>query len=153
MAPLYLGWAYQEDGQPEAYLIEAERWFLVAIERGEPSASYYLGHLYKKTGQHDKARDAFSQGASKGHLPSMYCLAKNLLRQGHGSAESEKAMELLKEASRRGHVFAIRAMASMYLSNRFGWFRFPYGCWLWIVAVGKGLALALSNSDDDRLKG
>ena len=151
LAPLYLGWVYQHGNGVDEDLTQAEHWFKTALARGDATSSYYLGHLYRKTDRHREASDAFEQGANLGYLPSTYCLAMNF-RDGKGrTPNADVAIQLFTSASEGGHIFARRALATYYLSGKFGLIKWMYGIWLFVNSVLKGIYLALRRSNDSRL--
>lgn len=152
MAPLYLGWNYQSGkvvGMDDA---EAERWFKLAVERGQELASYYLGHHYLKMARYADAVAAFEQGSKLDCMSSKYCLAMTILDGQANTIDIEKATQLLMAASAQGHVFAMRRLASMYFSGRFGLFARLHGVVLWVKAVISGLYYAAKAPDDERLR-
>jgi len=152
LAPLYLGWACQKGNEVPQDLAQAEDWFTVALNRGNIVSTYYLGRLYSNVGRHAEASAVFEQGAKLGYLPSIFCLAMNVLEGKAGPSNIDRAKQLLQTAAGQGHVFAQRTLATLYLSGRFGLNNAVYGLWLLGRAVVAGAFIAIRNSDDDRLK-
>lgn len=152
MAPMYLGWIYQTGEVIKKDDSEAERWFKLSLERGQKLASYYLGHLYLRLGRNADAVEAFEQGSKLNCMSSKYCLAMAILDGKTGAPDIDKAKRLLTEASEKGHVFAMRSLASMYLSGNFGMFGRVHGIALWGRAVITGVFYAIKASDDERLR-
>jgi TPR repeat protein len=152
MAPLYLGWIYQSGKAVRKDDAEAERWFKLAAERGQALASYYLGHHYLKMARHADAVAAFEQGSTLDCMSSKYCLAMTILDGQANTTNIEKATRLLVAASAQGHVFAMRRLASMYFSGKFGLFGRLHGVALWGKAVMSGLYYAAKAPDDERLR-
>ena len=152
MAPLYLGWAFQNGDGVLQNEVQAEHWLRLSLDRGEMLASYYLGHLYTKLGRYEEANAVFEKGSNLGYSPSTYCLAMNILEGKPVPKNADRAKRLLEIASGQGHVFALRSLASLYLSGEFGLLKIAYGVWLWGISVLRGARMLMSNSDDDRLR-
>lgn len=153
MAPLYLGWIYcgNDDGAPQNST-KAEYWLRQSLDRGEMQASYYLGHLYSRLGRYEEANAAYEHGSAVGYSPSTYCLAMNILEGKPEPKNLERAKQLLETASNQGHAFALRSLASLYLSGQYGWLKIGYGLWLWLRAIARGVLITVRNVDDDNLR-
>ena len=152
MAPLYLGWIYQTGDSVIKDDAKAEYWFKLSADRGQKLAAYYLGHHYLKLGRNADAIRVFERDAAAGSIASKYCLAMAILGGESGKPEFDKARKLLTESAAEGHVFAMRALASMYLSGKLGMLGRLYGLGLWGKAVITGLYLAVKVPDDERLR-
>jgi hypothetical protein len=151
MAPLCLGWAYQNgDGLPKDE-DRAEKFYQLALSRGEASASYYLGHFYSKIGRHDDSSLAYKAGVDIGYCPSMYCLAMNILSEDQTNEKMTKARQLLELASSKGQVFAQRSLGSLYMHGKFGISRIPFGVYLTVKSIIFGAVIAMRNHQDERL--
>lgn len=152
MAPLYLGWSYHNGDDLPKSNEKAEYWLKQSLARGELLASYYLGHFYSSLERYAEANIAYEQGSEAGYLPSTYCLAMNLLEGRPEPKNMDIAKQLLENAANRGHAFAMRALATLYLSGRCGNMKIAYGVWLWLRAIWRGLLVAMRDVDDDRLR-
>lgn len=151
-APLYLGWACQKgDGTPPDQA-RAEHWYKMSVARGDTLSTYFLGNFYAGSGRYAEANLAFEEGCRRGDAPSTYCLAMNLLEGKPAPENAERARSLLETASAQGHVFALRALASLYISGKFGTRKIAYGVWLLAKAVASGAWIAIRSTDDDRLR-
>jgi TPR repeat protein len=106
---------------------KAKYWYTRAKEKGYVEASHMLGRIAYD--EHDcvRAFSEFSAGANTGYPPSMYRLG---LMYGKGEGvgiDSAKQIGWLSEAAGKGHLFAKRNLAALYLSGRFGLHRFIRG--------------------------
>lgn len=152
MAPLYLGWIYQSGEVVTKDDAEAERWLKLSLERGQKLASYYLGHFYLRQARKSDAVETFKQGSKLGSMSSKYCLAMAIQDGMAGTPDPDRVKQLLTEASEDGHVFAMRSLASIYLSGSFGMFGRLRGMALLIRAVITGAFYAAKAPDDERLR-
>ena len=152
MAPLYLGWIYQNGKLVKQDSSMAEYWLKLSLERGEIIAAYYLGHHYLRLERNSDAVSAFEQGTKNGSVASKYCLAMAILDGKGVTTDLDKARQLLGESSEGGHVFATRQLASMYLSGSFGAVGRLFGIALWIKAVITGTYFAIKMPEDERLR-
>lgn len=151
-APLYLGWAYQKgDGAPLDQ-VQAEYWLRMSFVREGALSEYYLGMFYSDVGRYSEANLVFEKGSKRGCVPSTYCLAMNILEGKSESKDVDRARCLLETASSQGHVFAQRALASLYLSGQFGVLKIAFGFWLLAKAVVRGICIAVRNLDDEKLR-
>jgi TPR repeat protein len=152
LAPLYLGWAYKTGNGIAQSQALAEHWLKLSFDRGEIQASYYLGHLFSETARYDDSNIAFERGSVLGYAPSMYCLAMNILDAKNGLKDIGKAKKLLEGASIQGHVFAQRALASLYFSGQYGFLKVGYGLVLLVKSIVGGARIAAADLEDDRLR-
>lgn len=151
MAPLFLGWAYQNGDDLPKDEGRAEKFYQLALLRGEASASYYLGHFYSKNGRQDDSSLAYKSGVDIGYCPSMYCLAMNILSEDKTNEKITKARPLLELASSKGHVFAQRSLGELYMHGKFGISMIPFGVFLTIKSIIFGSIIAMRNHHDERL--
>ena len=119
MSMWYLAEAYMGTYAPKD-LSRAKYWYGQADEKGASEASFMLGRICAQEGDYDSAFAAFSRGANRGYLPSIYRLAM-MYQDGLGTKkDSSRARVLLQEAASKGHVFAKRDLATLYVKGTFG---------------------------------
>jgi TPR repeat protein len=98
----------------------AKYWYGQADEKGASEASFMLGRICAQEGDYDGALAAFSRGANRGYLPSIYRQAV-MYQDGQGTKKDlNRARALLQEAASKGHVFAKRDLATLYVKGAFG---------------------------------
>jgi TPR repeat protein len=151
-APIYLGWTYQYGEGVEKDLQMAEYWFKKSIAGGERMASYFLGKLYCIEQRYEEANSAFELSSNLGYFPATYCLAMNI-KEGKGRTKDiDVAVNLLKSSAKHGHLFSNRALASIYLSGRFGLWKALYGIFLILKSLPRLITIAINDIEDDRLR-
>ena len=118
---LYLAGEYRIGGASVLKdLDRAKYWYEKAEQNGGAPASYMLGVVCSQLSQYDKAFAAFSRGAARNYLPAIYRLAM-LHHDGLGtSTDINRCRTLLELAASRGHLFAKRDLATLFLRGRFG---------------------------------
>ncbi len=115
----YLADAYSNGEFVTSDLEKARLWYTRAADAGWTPAFYLLGRTFLQAADEKSAFEAFSQGAAIGYLPSMYRLAK-MHEDGCGTVRDiERSRELLQAATIRGHLFAKRDFAILYLKGSF----------------------------------
>ncbi|KAL1261637.1 hypothetical protein QQF64_006902 [Cirrhinus molitorella] len=124
-AALYnLGWAYLEGFGVEASNTEAERFWLLAADDGNPDASVKaqssLGMFYCRPETLDlrKAFSWHSEACGNGSLESQGALGVMYL-YGHGvQKDPDAALFCLKEAAERGNVYAQGHLTACYYHRK-----------------------------------
>ncbi|XP_039251248.2 LRP2-binding protein-like [Styela clava] len=103
---------------------EAEKWWLLAADDGNPKASIHaqtmLGMLYSRPDFLDLKKAFFwhSEACGNGSLESQGILGV-MYAEGLGIAKNEKnALECLKEASQRGNVYAQGRLVQFYYEKK-----------------------------------
>ncbi|XP_053556824.1 LRP2-binding protein [Bombina bombina] len=104
--------------------IEAERWWLLAADNGNPKASVkaqsILGMFYSRPPTRDLQKAFFwhSEACGNGSLESQGALGVMYLH-GHGiRANLQSAVECLKQAAERGNVYAQGHLVSYYYHKK-----------------------------------
>ncbi|RDU94535.1 tetratricopeptide repeat protein [Trinickia dinghuensis] len=100
----------------------AEFWFSSACEAGSGMATFYLGRLYLKEGEYEKAHMTFEKGANLGYAPSIFNLGR-MYRDGIGVNKNFDVAHMhFERAANLGHIYAKRALGRILLSGEFGFF-------------------------------
>jgi TPR repeat protein len=120
MARAYLGAMYENGTGIEVDIIQAEKWYRLALDSGSNQALLSLGRLYFDKRDYRRAEDVFRVGITKNFLPAMYWLAKVYRREAHTAARFQEACALLEKASVMGHVYAKRDLSFLLMSGRCG---------------------------------
>jgi len=119
MSMCYLADAYRGVYGPKD-LEKAKYWYAKADENGIVEATAHLGRICAEEGDFDGAFQAFSRSSSRGDLPTTYRLAV-MYRDGQGTQKDvQRARKLYQQATSRGHLFAKRDLATLYLKGIFG---------------------------------
>lgn len=131
---LFIGQAYESGSAGHTNLERAEEWYRRAADAGQIRATFALGRLYQRRGDHAKARVMYERGANAGHSPSMRALAMCYFC-GRGASESrEKSREWWKEAITSGNIYAIRDLGCFSVRGKFGLRYMPSGIFYLISA-------------------
>jgi len=119
MSMWYLAEAYMGTNLPKD-IAKAKYWYGQADQQGSSEASFMLGRICAQERDYESALAAFSRSASRGYLPSIYRLAM-MYRDGSGTkTDIDRCRMLLEEATSKGHIFAKRDLATLYISGSFG---------------------------------
>src|SRR5262245_44785590 len=131
---LYLAEEYRTGGPSRSKdLNKAKHWYAKADQEGLASASYMLGVVCTRLNEYDEAFAAFSRGATHDYLPAIYRLAM-MHHDGLGTSQDiDRCRALLEIAASRGHLFAKRDLATLFIRGRFG-----------LISVMRGISLLVS---------
>jgi TPR repeat protein len=132
---------------------KAASYYERAAALGNPVGCFYFGRWLTKTGEHARAYGFYSQGAQRGHLPSMFRAGHSLARGKGVNADLRRAYEMLKAAAMRGHAYALREMAVQDLRGARGLLWIPMGFLEFVVALCWGVVVSMFNKDSDLLRG
>lgn len=122
-----VGWAFDTGtGVPQDLLL-AEKWYRRAFDGGSDYGLFWLGVLYTKQGQWEKATEVFRTGAERDWAPAMYQLARLYLQSANWRQKRNDALVLLERASVAGDLSARRFLATTMMHGWFGWRRIPAG--------------------------
>lgn len=114
LAALYLD--YKNDR------VEAHSLLKKAAERGDTESMFYLGTLYSVAGEFKDEKQAFkwiTMAAQKDHIPAFRQLGV-FYRSGFGvERNTQKAVDLLTQASEKGDVSSLEILADIYKSGEF----------------------------------
>ena len=115
-------------------LDEAEKYYLIARQRGHPMATYRLATIYQQSGELQKAYETYCSAAH--NVPSAAYWAYRLLTTNQSlDRDAEAAEKHLNSAAAQGHVMALREIALRNLSGREGLLKIPYGMALMTKAM------------------
>jgi TPR repeat protein len=135
MSMLYIARSYVTSNPSSENLLEAEKWYRKAADKGFDSALYSLGKRYIKVGRAADAKAIFCSNPLKDYLPAIHELG----RMYHYGIGAEKdpilARRFLEKASARGHVFAKRELAIMLSRGNFGLLQVPRGLYLFVNSI------------------
>ena len=128
----YLADAYASGRFFAKDLDKAKTWYIRAEANGWIPASYNLGREYYELNDYNSAFEAFSRGAAKNYVPAVYRLAM-MYKDGLGTTKDiNECRNLLNIAVSKGHLFAKRDLAGLYISGSLGVLQIPYGVWMLI---------------------
>ncbi|QGM44966.1 tetratricopeptide repeat protein [Methylocystis heyeri] len=116
----YLADAYLEENSKSG-ISQAQFWLARAEDAGWIQASYRLGRIAFQEKDYKAAFDAFSRGAATNYTPAIYRLAMMYKEGLSTKRDFIEAKRLLEVAAQRGHLFAKRDLAGIYLSGALGW--------------------------------
>jgi TPR repeat protein len=126
----YLADAYSSGRFFAKDLEKAKTWYIRAEANGWIPASYNLGREYYTLKDYNAAFEAFSRGAAKNYVPAAYRLAM-MYWKGLGTRKDiNECRNLLNIAASKGHLFAKRALALLYISGSLGVLKIHYGAWM-----------------------
>lgn len=135
MSMLYIAKSYATDNPSKENLLEAEKWYLKAGEKGSDFALYSLGKLYIKVGKLGEAKKIFSSDSLQNYLPAIHELGR-MYHYGIGTAiDLALARSFLERASAQGHVFAKRELAGMLSRGSSGLLQVPRGLYLFAASM------------------
>jgi TPR repeat protein len=98
----------------------AKYWYSQADLMGSAEAALCLGRICIEQGNNDEALAAFTRGANREYSPAIYRLAK-MYQDGLGTKKDmNRCRALLEKATSKGHVFAKRDLATLYIRGDFG---------------------------------
>ena len=155
MAMVYLGTAFQKglNGRPDR--VEAEKWYRRAIETnrgGSYLAAFNLGSAYFRDGNYEAAKKMYIIGATVGHLPSMYWLARTHLEDSTESSNLDEIRQLLEKAAAGGHLHAQRKLAIVLMRQGIMSPSFFRGLWMFLNLGPRAFSVALHNPSSELLK-
>lgn len=120
MGALYIADTHKEGKGIPADIDVAEHWYKVAKSRGLAQASHLLGCIYYRQEKFNSAFEEFQNAAANEYLPSKYRLAKCYCCGIGTQRDDEQCLRLLEEATKSGHIWSKRMLASYYVSGRLG---------------------------------
>jgi hypothetical protein len=126
----YLADAYSSGRFFAKDLEKAKTWYIRAEANGWIPASYNLGREYYELNDYNSAFEAFSRGAAKNYVPAVYRLAM-MYHDGLGTTKDiNQCRNLLNIAVSKGHLFAKRDLAGLYIKGSLWVLKIPYGVWM-----------------------
>jgi hypothetical protein len=148
----FIGGCYSVgDGLPKN-IGEAEKLFRRASEAGSVDGTYRLGLLYRREGEFEKALKAFNACAAIGYVPGLDKLGSMYLNGEGVEADRDKAKELWERAAAKGHIWAKRHLAGLFLSGAYGVTEMPRGLRLLLSAIVETLRTADPERPTDLLR-
>jgi TPR repeat protein len=108
-------------------LAQAERWYLRAYQAGSDYGLIWLGGLYQRSGEYEKAQEVYRTGVERGFVPAMVRLAACYRNSPDWRQRREEAMALLKRGSAAGDLFARHSLAGAMTRGWFGVRHIPEG--------------------------
>lgn len=149
---IYLGYLFREGKGVSADLKEAEIWFKRAYESGSITGLFYLGRLYMRLENYSESEKIFLEGADRNYPPAIYWLARLYYRDPPRWKRLNEARPLLELAQDRGHIWARRDLARLYMRGAFGMDQIPRGIWLFVTGLKDLLLEFKRNPKSQRLK-
>ncbi len=129
---------------------EAEKWLVMAKQRGSIKAIYLLGILEYKKGDIEKALAYFQEAGEKGYSAAIYQMGKMYYFGSGVDQDLEKAFDLFDRAARMEHVFARRQKAILLMKGYKGILSVPKGIFLFITSVIHTLKVAINDPYDEK---
>lgn len=148
---IHVGWSYEKGIGTAIDLNQAEYWYKRASHSGSSHASYRLGLLYHEEGRFSEAIEEFNLGVSQDYMPCIYRLGLMYLKGNGVSVNLDKARALFETASRLGHVYAKRSLATVLLYGGFGPIQMLRGLWLLGFGFVYGMITVIADPTSDRL--
>jgi TPR repeat protein len=93
------------------------KWYLRAAEMGSRASFYRLGVLQSDRGKFSDAEKSFKEGSKVDFPPSMYRLATLYLEHRRSATGLDAPRLLLERASKLGHLFSNRDLATLYITG------------------------------------
>jgi TPR repeat protein len=118
-----VGHMFEHGDGTAADLVRAELWYVRAHQAGSDYGLIWLGGLYQRSGQHEKAQEVYRAGVERGFAPAMARLAASYMRSPGWRRNRHEAMALLEQASAAGDPWAPHSLASAMMR---GWFGLRY---------------------------
>jgi TPR repeat protein len=119
-AQLRLAWMYETGKGIAQNFGEAEKWYRIAAETGNPYAQFNLGNFYRRVDRYGEAADWLERSDDQGYLPATYALGI-LYRFGAGvPQDAAKALGYFERAAHGGHVFGMREIAVARIRGQYG---------------------------------
>lgn len=141
----YLGDAYASGRYVVKNLEKARTFYLRAETSGWLPASYRLGRIYFTSGDYKSAFEAFSRGTAKGYIPAVYRLGM-MYKDGLGMQKAvSTSVALLSEADSKGHLFAKRDLAGLYMSGAAGILNIPPGFAIFMSLIGDLVRITING--------
>jgi len=126
----YLGDAYSSGRVLNKELDKSLFWYSKAEASGWIPASYRIGRIYFDMRDYESALKAFTKGMSNNYVPAIYRLAM-MHCEGLGTQEDiGECRKLLLVAVSKGHLFAKRDLATLYIKGSFGLVNIPRGIYM-----------------------
>jgi TPR repeat protein len=149
---VHVGFAYQKGNGVPKDVERAEYWYRRATDAGSLEGSFRLGGLYVSSGRFDEALAAYSIGASQNFPASLYWMGLMYFTGKGVSPDPDKAIELWRQASAKGHAYAARDLALVHIHGRYGMGGVFTGVAMWLSAARKFIAISLRNPKSDLLR-
>lgn len=124
LAQYNLGRAYYQGFGTNQSDIEAERWWLLAADDGNPAGSVRaqstLGLFYTTPDHRDLSKSFFwhSEATGNGSLESQGALGMMYLLGMGTKADPESAFICLREAAERGNIYALANLIAYYYKRK-----------------------------------
>jgi TPR repeat protein len=115
-----VGMLFENGTGIERDLTQAEKWYLRAHEAGSDYGLIWLGHLYQRLKQYEKAQAVFRTGVARGFAPAMHRLASSYWNSPDWPQKRGEARALLEAGSAAGDLSARRSLARTMACGWFG---------------------------------
>ena len=145
-----LGWMNEMGVSSSPSIERAIDYYKSAIDVGSNRALADLGVALSKASKDAEAIPILRKVSMEGNLSALYHLSCALLRQEDARSRRE-GMELLKEASDRGHLIAERDLASVEYRNRPSLQKLPSYFWKRLIISAKVFKLYIRDRYSDNL--
>lgn len=109
------------EGDSEA---EFDARYLRRLEKGAkaeiPDAMFYLAHQYWERGDYKSSSPLYEKAASAGHSYAKWCFGLDLLSGRGVSKDTERGLQLIKDAAKDRFEGAIQFMSQAYANGHYG---------------------------------
>lgn len=127
--------------------LRSKEWFEFFSAPERPFGYYMVGRILSEIGRFDLAKMWYRRGVEVKYLPCMYRLGIMCFESdGNCKIEGEA---LIREAAHRGHLFAKRYLAGLYLKGRFGLTRVPYGVFIFASLLGLMIRMSFTENFEE----
>jgi TPR repeat protein len=131
-----MGILFETGTGTERDLAQAEKWYLRAHEAGSDYGLIWLGHLYQRLKQYEKAQAVFRTGVARGFVPAMLRLASSYCNSPDWPQKRGEVRALLEAGSAAGDLLARRSLARAMACGWFGLRHIPTGIRLLFGVAG-----------------
>ena len=148
---VWLGTIYSWRVRPPNYELAAA-WYQRASDAGSIDGGFRAGVVYSHLKKYDLALEAFERGAEHGYGPSLYLLARAYSLGRGVKVDFNKAINLLWQADKAGHLLAKRLIGQYYMMGKAGIWNMPKGLALYVSSMPEIGRVYREDRSDERLR-
>ncbi len=141
----YLGDLYDRGEIVKKDIDKARYWYKKYASPQHPLGFLMLGRLEYESNDKAAALQWFKKGSECGYLPCMFREGDLYCEDKHDEEQLAQGKLLLEMAAQKGHLFAKRDLATLYVKGVFGKRYVFYGVYLLICLLGNMAALFFSK--------
>lgn len=152
LSMIHLGCSFRDGLGGKVDTIQATRWFERAKDCGSLLGSFYLGSLYWRLEDYDKAEVELSSSADKDYMQSIYWLGRFYIYGPEGRRDVAKGLNFLRKGAKMGHIFAKRDLGSLLMGGAEGMFGRVNGLLIFISGIMEARRTAARDPSSQRLR-